>query len=139
MTLRWILAFLHLLALPIGIAAILLRARALHALARGAEPHGAVRADLWWGVAAFLWISTGLIRWLAGSEKPMPYYTQNWLFHAKLTMLLLILILEVRPIIVIGRWRKRLRTQQPADTSAAATSSGVSSRVSLQDRIVAHV
>ncbi len=118
-TLRWILAFLHLLALPIGIAAILLRARALRAFARGAEPNSAVSADLWWGVAAFIWISTGLIRWLAGIDKPMPYYTQNWLFHAKLTMLLVILILEVRPIIVIGRWRKQLRKQQTIDSKAA--------------------
>jgi putative membrane protein len=118
-TLRWILAFLHLLALPIGVAAILLRARALRALARGAAPNSAVSADLWWGVAAFIWISTGLVRWLAGIEKPMPYYTQNWLFHAKLTMLLVILILEVRPIIVIGRWRKQLRKQLPIDTKAA--------------------
>ena len=118
-TLRWILAFLHLLALPIGVAAIFVRARALRAFARGADPNNAVSADLWWGVAAFIWISTGLIRWLAGIEKPMPYYTQIWLFHDKLTMLLVILILEVRPIVVIGRWRKQLRKQQPIDTKAA--------------------
>jgi putative membrane protein len=49
----------------------------------------------------------------------MPYYTQNWLFHTKLTLLLLILILEVRPIVVIGRWRRRLRKGEPIDTSAA--------------------
>ena len=119
MTLRWLLAVLHLLALPIGLAAVFLRARALRALARGGDARGAVSADLWWGVAAFIWISTGLIRWLAGIEKPMPYYTQNWLFHTKLTLLLLILVLEVRPIIVIGRWRSRLRKGEPIDTSAA--------------------
>jgi putative membrane protein len=119
MTIRWVLAVLHLLALPIGMAAVFLRARALRAVARGAEPGAAVSADLWWGIAAFIWISTGLVRWLAGIEKPMPYYTQNWLFHTKLTLLLVILILEVRPIIVIGRWRKQLRKHQAIDGSAA--------------------
>ena len=114
MTLRWLLAFVHLLALPIGLAAVYLRARALRT-----EPQKAVTADLWWGIAAFLWISTGLARWLMGTEKPMEYYTHNWLFHTKLTLLLLILVLEVRPIIVIARWRSRLRKQQPIDTSAA--------------------
>ncbi len=119
MTLRWLLAVLHLLALPIGLAAVYIRARALRTVARGETPTTAVTADLWWGIAAFIWISTGLIRWLAGIEKPMPYYTQNWLFHTKMTLLLLILLLEIRPIVVIGRWRSRMRKQQPLDTSAA--------------------
>jgi putative membrane protein len=119
MSLRWLLAFLHLLPLPIGLAAVFLRARSLRAVARGGTAAAAVSADMWWGIAAFIWISTGLVRWLAGIEKPMPYYTHNWLFHAKLTALLVILILEVRPIIVISRWRTRLRRQQSFDTSAA--------------------
>jgi putative membrane protein len=119
MTLRWLLAFIHLLALPIGVAAVYIRARALRLVARGGEAGTAISADVWWAVAAFLWISTGLIRWLAGIEKPAGYYTYNWLFHTKMTALGVILILEVRPIIVIGRWRSRARKQQPVDTSAA--------------------
>ena len=119
MLLRWLLAFVHLIALPLGVAAIYMRARALRSTARGAEPNSAVTADLWWGVAAFLWISTGLVRWLAGTEKPSDYYSHNWLFHTKLTLLLVILLLEVRPIIVIGRWRSGLRKQKTVDTSAA--------------------
>ncbi len=115
MTLRWILAFLHLLALPIGVAAVFIRARAL----RGTNIRDAVKADAWWGIAAFIWIATGLWRWLGGVEKPMPYYTANWLFHTKLSLLLLILILEVRPIITIGRWRSRLRKGDTVDTAAA--------------------
>ena len=88
----------------------------------------ALKADMWWGIAAFIWISTGLVRWLTGSEKPMPYYTTNWLFHTKMMLLLAILVLEVRPIIAIGRWRRQLRRGEAVDTSAApsmATSSYV--------------
>lgn len=119
MTLRWLLALLHLLALPMGVAGVYLRARALRALGRGGEAGAAVTADLWWGIAAFIWIATGLVRWLAGVEKPASYYSYNWLFHTKMTLLLLILLLEIRPIIVIGRWRGRLRKGQPIDTAAA--------------------
>ena len=77
MTLRWILAFLHLLALPIGVAAVFIRARAL----RANNIRDAVKADAWWGIAAFIWIATGLWRWLGGVEKPMPYYTRpsSWI------------------------------------------------------------
>ena len=115
MTLRWLLAFLHLLALPIGAAAVLMRARAL----RTANIQDAVKADAWWGIAALIWISTGLWRWLAGVEKPMEYYTHNWLFLTKLALLLVILAFELRPIIVIGRWRSRLRRNEPMDTTPA--------------------
>jgi putative membrane protein len=119
MTLRWLLAFLHLLALPIGVAAVYVRARALRLIARGGAPGTAIVADAWWGIAAAIWISTGLFRWLGGVEKPSDYYVHNWLFHAKLTLLLIILLLEIRPIVVIGRWRANVRKQQPIDTHAA--------------------
>ena len=119
MTLRWLMALLHLLALPIGVAAVYLRAHALRALARGGDPAPAVSADLWWAIAAFLWIATGLYRYLGGLEKPASYYNYNWLFHSKMIALGLILLLEIRPIVVIGRWRSRLRKQQPIETAAA--------------------
>jgi hypothetical protein len=54
---------------------------------------------MWWAVAAFLWISTGLARVFMETEKPTEYYMHNWLFHTKMTLLLIILVLEVRPIV----------------------------------------
>ena len=119
MTLRWLLAFVHLLALPIGLAAVYVRAHSLRDVARGGPPMTAITADAFWGAAAFLWISTGVWRVLAGIEKPTDYYMANWLFHAKMTMLGLILLLEIRPIIVIGKWRRQVRKRAPIEIHAA--------------------
>jgi putative membrane protein len=119
MAIRWLLAFVHLIALPLGVATVFIRARALRAVARGGAPATAISADVWWAVAAFLWISTGLARVFMETEKPTEYYMHNWLFHTKMTLLLIILVLEVRPIVVISRWRGRIRKQQEIHTAAA--------------------
>jgi putative membrane protein len=83
MMLRWLLAMAHLLAFGIGLGAIWARARALRAVARGTDPNAlgrALVADSWLGIAAILWIATGLWRLLAGTEKPSAYYYANHVF-----------------------------------------------------------
>ena len=66
-------------------------------------------ADAWWGVAALLWVATGLVRLLAGTEKPTGYYLHNHAFWAKMTLFVAILLLEIRPIVTFGRWRAQVR------------------------------
>jgi putative membrane protein len=119
MTLRWLLAFLHLLALPMGLSAVGARSRALKGVARGNSLHAAFVADTWWGIAALLWISTGLARYLGGIEKPTEYYNNNWVFIAKMGMLAVILALEIWPMITLLRWRIHTKKQTPFDTSSA--------------------
>jgi putative membrane protein len=103
--LRLTLAVLHLLALGIGLGAVVSRARALG----GALDAGALRrafaADSWWGAAALLWLSTGLWRLLAGIEKDTAYYMQNHAFFAKMGALVLLLLLEIWPMVTLIRWR----------------------------------
>ena len=82
MLIRWVFAALHLLALAIGFGAIWTHALALDA---PLDPAGLTRlfaADTWWGIAAILWIATGLIRAFGGLEKGSSYYVHNWLFRA---------------------------------------------------------
>lgn len=119
MTLRWLLAFVHLLALPIGLSAVGARSRALKGVARGHSPHSAFVADTWWGIAALIWIATGLARYLGGIEKPTGYYNNNWVFIAKMAMLGVILVLEIWPMITLLRWRLYTKRQTPFDTSSA--------------------
>lgn len=108
MILRITLAALHLLALAIGLSAIDGRARHLRAIDPGA-PEPALRrafaSDTWWGIAAVLWISTGLWRWLGGTEKSAGYYFSNHIFLAKMGFLLAILALELWPMVTLVRWR----------------------------------
>ena len=105
--LRITLAVLHLLALGIGLGAVWGRARAL-----GARPldRASVRrvfaADGWWGVAAVLWLGTGLWRLLAGTEKATSYYVGNHIFFAKMGFFAAILLLEIWPAITLMRWRR---------------------------------
>src|SRR5690606_35206866 len=58
-----------------------------------------------WGVAALLWISTGLWRAFGGLEKGSAYYLSSTAFLIKMTLLGLILLLEVWPILTLIRWR----------------------------------
>ncbi|HEV8445375.1 MAG TPA: DUF2214 family protein [Gemmatimonadaceae bacterium] len=76
--LRLTLAALHLLALGIGLGGIWGRAREL--AQRPLEMSGmrrAFAADSWWGIAALLWLVTGLWRLFAGTEKATSYYTRD--------------------------------------------------------------
>lgn len=108
MTLRWLLASLHLLALGLGLGAVWVRGRALSSPLDGRVLHSVFLADMWWGIAAFLWIGTGLWRLLAGLEKDTGYYFQNYLFLTKMGVLAVILLLEVWPIITLTKWRRQV-------------------------------
>ena len=105
MILRWLLAWAHLLALGIGLGAIWARGRALNA----AEYRRALTADTWWGIAAAIWITTGLARAFGPFEKGSAYYMTNGFFQLKMALLLAILLLEVAPMITLVRWRTGLK------------------------------
>ena len=111
--LRLLLAALHLVALGLGLGAVWGRARAMSAVARGgageAGDTSAVRrafaADAWWGIAALVWIATGLWRLFGETEKATGYYMRNHVFWAKMGVLVVILLLEVWPMMTLIRWR----------------------------------
>ena len=117
--LRWLLAALHLSALGIGLGAVWARAVALRGPFDPAGLRRVFAADGWWGLAGFLWIGTGLWRLLAATEKPTQYYMHNHFFYLKMASLLVLLLLEVRAIILLTRWRKAARGGGPVDTAAA--------------------
>lgn len=105
--LRITLAVIHLLALGVGLGAVYARARALRRLDGAPDTlQRAFAADAWWGVAAILWIGTGLWRALAGTEKASSYYWSNHLFLAKLGLLGVVLLLELVPMLTFIRWRR---------------------------------
>ena len=119
MTARWLAASLHLLALGIGLGAVWARGRALRSSLDAGTLRRVFFADTLWGLAAVLWISTGLWRLLAGLEKGTGYYLQNHLFATKMALLALILLLEIRPMITLIRWRKTVSRGEVPDTRAA--------------------
>ncbi len=87
MTIRWLLAAVHLLALGVGLGAVWARGRALQAPLDVPALRRVFSADTWWGIAAVLWIGTGLVRAFGGYEKGAFYYLHNHLFWAKMGLL----------------------------------------------------
>ena len=119
MMLRWLLAAFHLLALGIGLGAVWVRGRALRSPLDSAGFQRVFRADAVWGGSAVLWIGTGLWRLLGGLEKPTAYYLHNGAFMTKMALLLLILALEIRPMLTLITWRRRVSAGSIPDTHAA--------------------
>jgi putative membrane protein len=78
-------------------------------------------ADAWWAVAALIWLGTGLWRAFGHLEKPTAYYLAQPLFHAKLTLFVLIVLLEIAPMLALIKWRAAVKTGTLPDTRKART------------------
>jgi putative membrane protein len=123
---RWGLAALHLVALGIGLGAVWARGRALGGELDPVGLKRAFYADNWWGVAAMLWVATGVVRAFGGFEKGTYYYLHNHIFWAKMALFLAILVLEARPMMVLIRWRRALGRGERPDTHGAPALAQVS-------------
>jgi putative membrane protein len=127
MTARWMLAAFHLLALGIGLGAVWARARALRAPLDSPGAFNRVfYADSVWGIAALIWITTGVARAFGGYEKGSAYYTRNSFFLVKMALLLVILCLEVWPMVTLIRWRLLLRRGERVRTDRALSMAWIS-------------
>jgi putative membrane protein len=126
MTLRWLVAAFHLVALALGASAIVARARALRAVRDAADLSAVFRADNLWGVAAVLWLVTGAWRAFGGLEKGAAYYLGNPLFHAKLGLFVIILLLEIWPMATLIKWRGARRRGAAVDLAKAKTFARIS-------------
>ena len=114
-----IVASLHYLALAIGLPAVFLRGRALKGPLDDAGLRRLFAADSMWGVAAALWVATGLLRAFGGLEKGSAFYLQSRLFYLKMALFLAIVALEVWPMLTFMAWRQARRRGARVDTSRA--------------------
>ena len=119
MILRWLVATLHLLVLPLGLGAIWARARALGHLSGSAGLGPVFAADNLWGVAAVLWIGTGLWRAFGGLEKGSQFYLASPLFWVKMALLGTIILLEIWPMTTFIGWRLAVSRGEQPDTRRA--------------------
>jgi putative membrane protein len=126
MTIRWLLAALHLVPLGLGFGAVLWRAVSLRGPLDRTGLSRVFLADTLWGIAAVIWIVTGLMRAFGGFEKGTEYYVSNDAFILKMVLLILILVLEIWPMVTLIRWRIGARSQTLSDTTAAGTLSSIS-------------
>jgi len=131
-TVQWFLASAHLLALGIGLGAVVIRAAALGGQLDERRVKQALTSDAAWGIAALLWISTGLLRAFGGYEKGTTYYLESSAFHFKMAALGLILLLEIWPMVTFIRWRAARARGRPMDTARA----GLFARISLAQAVL---
>lgn len=118
---HWSLAAIHLLAFALGFWAVLARGSALRRLAGGMDAvRGVLIADNVWGLSALVLLVTGGMRAFGGFEKGSDYYLHQPLFHLKMTLLLLILLLEIAPMIALIKWRIARGKDLPIDPSKAS-------------------
>lgn len=119
MTLNIILAYIHLLALAIGFYSIWTRATALKELKNTSNLAAVFKADNLWGLAAFLWLLTGVWRAFGGVEKGTDYYLNSTAFLTKMGLFLVIFVLEIKPMITLMQWRRKFKKNESIDFSKA--------------------
>ena len=120
-----IVSALHLLALAIGLPSVYLRGRALKGRLDREGFRRLFAADSVWGVAAGLWLVTGLLRAFGGLEKGSAFYLGSRLFWLKMGLFLLVVALEIWPMVTLLRWRVALRNGGTPDTSTARAMYGI--------------
>ena len=111
-----VLSALHLLALGLGLGSVFMRGRYLRALRAGPDPRELGRlftAHALWGVAAALWLVTGLARAFGRVEKAPEFYLRNGFFWIKMTLFVSVVALEMWPMATFVRWRRARREGTP--------------------------
>jgi putative membrane protein len=114
-----VVSALHVLALALGLPSVYLRGRALKGRLDQEGMRKLFAADTVWGIAAVLWLATGLLRAFAGLEKGSEFYLASSLFWTKMALFAVVVLLETWPMNTFMRWRMQLRRGQTPDTSRA--------------------
>lgn len=79
-----------------------------------------LRIDLAYGVTAGLVLATGLAR-VVWFGKGLDFYLHNWVFHAKVTLFILVGLLSILPTLTFFNWRNDLLAgKAPTITPAQA-------------------
>lgn len=127
MTKEWLYASLHLLALAVGFGSIIWRATMFRMSdLSGDNLKRLFNADTMWGIAALLWLVTGIPRAFMGMGKGTEYYLDNHFFHAKMGLFIFILLLELWPMITLIKWRIATKKGLAIDLTRARTFSTIS-------------
>jgi putative membrane protein len=64
------------------------------------------KIDAVYGLAAMLLLIVGGTLWLGAFGKPTEFYSQNWIFHTKLTLFIIIGLLSIYPTVFFIKNRK---------------------------------
>ena len=107
-----LLSAIHMLTLALGLGAVVVRGRALAHPLDEAGWQRLLAADNLWGIAAGLWIASGLARVFFGGKEP-GFYWYNGFFWVKMALFGAVFLLELTPMIALIRVRSARRRHAP--------------------------
>jgi len=106
MTLEIFLRYIHFISIFTIVGCLVSE----HLLLKKELPRSAIkrlaRIDGVYGVAAIVLLTAGLTLWLGGYGKPADFYSNNWIFHLKLTLFISIGLLSIYPTVFFLKNRK---------------------------------
>jgi uncharacterized membrane protein len=100
-----IVSALHVLALALGLPSVFLRGRTLKGPLDADGFRRLFAADNVGGIAALIWIVTGVLRAFGGLEKGTQFYLSSRLFWVKMALFAAVLALEAWPMLTFIRWQ----------------------------------
>lgn len=106
MTLEIIFRYLHFASIFVIVSTLVVE----HLLLKKEIPRSEVarlaKVDAIYGLAALTLLGAGLTLWFSGIGKPTEFYSQNWIFHTKITLFALVGILSIYPTVFFLKNRK---------------------------------
>lgn len=109
MILSSFIASIHYLMFALAFACVVLRGHFFSKLIQTKENPEVLKslffADNCWGLSVCFLIGSGIYRAFGGLEKGTTYYMQSHVFWLKMSMVVLILLLESIPMTYLIRWR----------------------------------
>lgn len=113
-----IAAAAHFITLGIGFTSLTLRGQQFKLLANetSLRPESLAKLFLYdnlYGVAALMWILTGVLRAFGGLEKGTTYYMQNNFFWVKMLLFLGVFLIEIKPMATLIKWRIQIKNKTP--------------------------
>ena len=106
MTIEIVLRYIHFISIFLIVATLFSEYILLKKIMIRSEIARLATIDAVYGIAALTLIIAGLTLWLGSYGKPSIYYNKNWIFHSKLTLVLVIALLSIRPTIFFIKQRK---------------------------------
>ena len=73
--------------------------------------------DLIYWIAVILVLASGLLRWLVFDPKGVDFFSKNPLFHIKLTVFFIMVIISIFPTLRLCKWNKQAKQGNHLDIS----------------------
>ncbi len=97
--------YVHLFAVLVLAGSLIIENMAVARQISREDLRNLLKVDATYGISAGVVLACGLGLWLAGA-KPAEFYTGNPVFHAKLTLFVLVALLSIYPTVFLLRQRK---------------------------------